>query len=317
MKKNLLLLFILLAGIGSVVAQPEPSIHKETFLYAVKGTDSLYLDKYDRLSYSSFSSPCLVFVFGGGFYTGSRNDPGNVPFFEAMADAGYSVVAIDYRLGFKNFRSEPNMQPAQFLGLFTNTINNAVEDLFDATAFILENRWNIDTSRIVVCGSSAGAVTVLQAEYALANGQPIAQRLPAGFNYAGVISMAGAILSMGELNFRTPPCPILLFHGNADRSVPYDKIEAMGLGFYGSHAIAAKLREVNSPYWFYDVNNGTHGVAGSPMTENREEILSFLRKMALGRQQLMIHTRVDRIGEPERPKTFTLMDYVQSNFGKP
>lgn len=55
------------------------------------------------------------------------------------------------------------------------TISMAVEDLYDATAFIVDkaDEWGIDSSQIVACGSSAGAITVLHGEYALCNASPL------------------------------------------------------------------------------------------------------------------------------------------------
>lgn len=80
------------------------------------------------------------------------------------------------------------------------TISMAVEDLYDATAFIVDkaDEWGIDSSQIVACGSSAGAITVLHGEYALCNASPLVQHLPVGFRYAGIVSFAGAIFEMGE-----------------------------------------------------------------------------------------------------------------------
>ena len=78
-------------------------------------------------------------------------------------------------------------------GTADNAVNIAVEDLFSATLFVLENaeQWQIDTEKIITSGSSAGAISVLQAENAICNRTSSAAVLPQGFNYAGVISYAG------------------------------------------------------------------------------------------------------------------------------
>lgn len=131
----------------------------------------------------------------------------------------------------------------------TRTISMAVEDLYDATAFIVDkaDEWGIDSSQIVACGSSAGAITVLHGEYALCNASPLVQHLPAGFRYAGIVSFAGAIFEMGEeLRWASQPAPMMLFHGDADANVPYNVIRESGVGFFGSKYIAGQLRAMNS-----------------------------------------------------------------------
>ena len=54
----------------------------------------------------------------------------------------------------------------------------AVEDFYDATGFVINQSsdWNIDVEQIVASGSSAGAITVLQAEYDLCNGHELAKK---------------------------------------------------------------------------------------------------------------------------------------------
>ena len=74
-----------------------------------------------------------------------------------------------------------------------------VEDLYDATAWIVghADMLNIDTTKIVISGGSAGATNSVMAEYYLCNGDELAQRLPKGFRYAGVIPFAGGIWKAG------------------------------------------------------------------------------------------------------------------------
>ena len=100
-----------------------------------------------------------------------------------------------------------------FIAALQHAIDTAVEDFYDATGFVINQSsdWNIDVEQIVASGSSAGAITVLQAEYDLCNGHELAKRLPAGFNYAGVISYAGAVSGVLPPHWEKMPCPIMLF----------------------------------------------------------------------------------------------------------
>ena len=132
----------------------------------------------------------------------------------------------------------------------------AVEDLFSATLFIIENheKLQINPTKLITSGSSAGAITALQAEYAIANRTSLAAVLPEGFDYAGVMSFAGAIFSVdGKPKWKNKPAPIIMFHGNSDQQVPYDKATMMGIGFYGPKYLSEELAKENCPYWFYDM----------------------------------------------------------------
>lgn len=69
-------IYLLLASVLFVTACTEqaPRIAKYTDLYAVKGADSLFLDRYTAVSVEQNDArPCLVFVFGGGFIAGERD----------------------------------------------------------------------------------------------------------------------------------------------------------------------------------------------------------------------------------------------------
>lgn len=319
MKRNLLfliaaLLFSSLACFG----QNDAEYRKETYIYSIKEGDTLRLDKYDLLQGGEELRPCIVFMFGGGFTHGARDEQSYLPFFEFLASEGYVVASIDYRLGFSGARLGQDAGPVQFMMAFMNTLEMAVEDLFDATSYIVgkAGAWGIDPDMIISCGSSAGAVSVLQGEYAVVVEAEQAKRLPEGFNYAGVISFAGAVFSVDGLKGEQAPCPIMLFHGDADRNVPYDKIEEMGAGFYGSKYIAGELHKNGYPYWFYDVENAGHEWATVPMTSNREEILKFLDDFVKARMPLMSHTFVEATDGPAPDKDFELMDYIEANFGQ-
>ena len=54
--------------------------------------------------------------------------------------------------------------------------------------------------------------------------------LPQDFNYAGVMSFSGAILSReGKVDFKSETCPVLMLHGTADALVPYKQIAILNL----------------------------------------------------------------------------------------
>ena len=314
---RILLSFLILSVVLSCSCPvKEAKVEKETYLYSVKNADSLYLDRYVS---SAVSKPeaCVIFLFGGGFVGGVRDAKDYIPYFNSLAESGITVVSIDYRLGMKGVTKESLTTPEQFVAILKHTIDMAVEDLYDATNYVLKRTdWNIDPSRVIISGSSAGAVSVLQAEYDLVNSSVLAQKLPEGFNYAGVISFAGAVLSLyGDLTFSEETCPIMLFHGNADSNVPYDKMVMGDIGFYGSNHIAFKLKESSLPFYFCSVNNAAHEIANTPMNDNVDEIKIFIDKFVLLKQPLFMESIVEQIGKPELRKDFEPYDYITANYG--
>ena len=318
MKKTLLCLIcgvVLVCLSGTGWAQ-SGTIEKKTFLYSVQESDSLRLDRYDNPD-AQGDRPCVIFMFGGGFYTGSRDQSSYLPYFHFLVEQGYCVVSIDYRLGMKNLNPADETNLEAFVGVFGRAIEMAVTDLYDATAYVLARatEWNVDPKGVIACGSSAGAISVLMGEYGLCNRSEAAKALlPAGFNYAGVISFAGAIFSQGQPQWAGKPCPIQMFHGDADANVPYDQVSYEGIGFYGSKYLAGQLTTMQSPHYFYSVENATHTVATTPMDDNREAILAFLNKLVRQQQPLILNTTQSQIGQAAKPKDFTIMDYIRSNF---
>ena len=311
--KHIFYILFLFLGITASAATPE----KHTHLYAVKGADSLYLDHY--ISPVEGKRPCMMFVFGGGFVGGQRDNEMYSKYFYFLTDNGYDVVSIDYRLGLKSLSSTPDISMKDVISLLNNAINMAVEDLFSATLYVIENadEWQIDTRQIVTSGSSAGAITVLQAENALCNLTPSAAVLPADFRYAGVLSYAGAIFSLkGEPKWKRTPAPIMFFHGSADRQVPYGKATMFGIGFYGPKFLVKEFNKQEWPHWFYDIEYHTHDIAGLTMFQNHNEILTFLADFVKERRPLTITTTVRDKALKKVDTKFKIMDYFEANYAR-
>lgn len=318
MKTYILTLIALLLIAGCSCKSTEAGIEKQTFVYAVKDGDTLRLDKYDIKGVQE-PKPCVIFVFGGAFSHGARDEERNVNYMEKLAREGYVAVAIDYRLGFKNFSMSTDADMIQFAGAFVNTVDKAVEDLVDATVFIIgqAGEWGIDPDIIIANGSSAGGIAVLQAAYGIANQLPATAALPSGFKYAGVISFAGAVMEFGgPLGWEGNTTPIMLFHGDADGAVPFDSVDFMGLGgLYGSNHIARQLDKLNVPYYLYNVENAGHVLATDPMENNMDEINLFIRRFVReGRQMTIVSNEIMKVDGPVK-KNFSMLDFLQNNFG--
>lgn len=289
-------------------------VEKETVLYSVKDTDSLYLDRWVAPDIKTEGRrPVLMFAFGGSFMRGSRYSDNYIPYFQYFLDKGFMVVSIDYRLGLKKAQESGSLNESTFPSFLFSTVRMATEDMIDATAYIIKNadKWNVDTGKIVASGSSAGAVTCLQTEYEICNKKLLSQRLPEGFNYAGVISFAGAIFTIGsDLEWTEKPCPILLFHGDADNAVPYDALRLGGAGGFGSKYIHDQLAGMKIPHWFYSVENAGHEIASRPMFDNHNEMGTFIDKLVLKKLQLIFSTDIQQLDQHEKKKDFTIRDFI-------
>ena len=166
----------------------------------------------------------------------------------------------------------------------------AVEDLFTATNFIIDNaeQLGIDPNNIVISGSSAGAITVMQAEYELSNRRKWAQVLPEDFNYAGVMSFSGAILSReGKVNYKNAPCPTLMLHGTADELVPYKQIKFFNIGFFGGGKLIERFKKFGYNYNMYHFIGYGHEIAGAMETTTDLQI-DFIERNVMGGKERII-----------------------------
>lgn len=281
------------------------SIEKTTFQYATRDTQKLQLDRIvDRSAKAAGKRPVIIFMFGGGWEGGGRDDQGFVTGLNQLASRGHTVVAIDYRLGIKIAKTKNEMTRANGTEMYLRAIDWSVEDLFDATSYIVEraDEWNIDKDQIVLLGGSSGATNSLVAEFNVANDTDLARtHLPKGFRYAGIISMAGAfwLKANTPLTFKSTPAPIMFFHGAKDQLVTYDEHQGAFSG-YGPVYYLRKYPSPEFPKWFVDYPEGDHIVAGTPFVDCQHEIEAFLQKLVKERQKTSIHMVIYDM----TPKTF-------------
>ncbi len=281
MKQIFLAIAALTAFCLSASAQNDLLSPDGTYMYERRDTCDLFMDVYNPAegsedTFMGVRKPTVVFMFGGGFIQGTRDDKSYNSWFRMLTENGYRVISIDYRLGLKGATKVGVAQ----VNLLDKAIHMAVEDLFCATNFIIENadQLGVDPSAIVISGSSAGAISVMQAEYEIANRTSWASVLPQGFNYAGVMSFSGAILSRkGKVKYQTAPCPTLMLHGTADNLVPYKQIAFFNLGFFGGGKIVKRFQKFGYDYNMYHFVDYGHEIAGS-MYSTLDLQLDFLEK---------------------------------------
>lgn len=140
---KILLLFLLMASVSFVHANPNQKTLDRSENYIFKETSStdlkLYVFKPENWN-ASQENPAIVFYFGGGW--NSRNLPQFVAFAQYYSSKGYVCFIPNYRV-----RSTDNSQAI-----------DSVSDAQDAFAFVRKNakKFGINLNKIAASGGSSG-----------------------------------------------------------------------------------------------------------------------------------------------------------------
>ena len=167
-------------------------IEYQDLLYKTIDTTDLKLDIYSKKGLDS-SSPVVIFVHGGNWNRGNKSMilQNNLRFMlQAFIDMNYRVASIDYRLASKR-----------------TPVNCAISDVKDAVRWIKCHGidYGIDTSNIVLCGSSAGAHISMMAAYTSDELKPLAEaERPGKDSVEAYNSEVDALINCyGPVNIRT------------------------------------------------------------------------------------------------------------------
>lgn len=258
------------------------SIKVETFKYSKINDTILKMDIYSPKNDSSVVRPLLLIVHGGGFDTGMRNDPSIVYMAHKIAQKGYVVASIDYRL----LAANENLSCDISKKFKLKTFEKAAEDIMEALLYIVKYKhdFKIDENKIILFGSSAGAETILNLTYNknLVINQNYITSTP---KIAAVISVSGAILDISlitDLN----AVPGVFYHGTDDQVVPYalgshHSCTSNDNGYlieFGSKAIVEKLEQQKSSFLFYSYLKRKHDIFNLPPDDFHQAFV-FIRKV--------------------------------------
>lgn len=282
------ILFLLITFPVFVAAQGQ--YKPDRIIYAVKDADTLWMDDYKPAVNANGIS--VVFVHGGAFTGG---DPVNQrPFAEGMRKLGYRVFVLKYRLYLKGKSFGCEVAVPEKL----KAISTAVEDVQDASRFISDNSTilGVDTKRMFLSGSSAGAEAILQTLY-----NPFGPRKQAqkefGIRYRGAMSFAGALIDLHKLNAEQA-IPLLMLHGTNDQLVPYETAphrfckaaDAGWMMMFGAKPIYEKMKGLNVPVVLYSYTDAGHEISNRMFTEF-EIIDTFMQGVIKGSlKDAVLHT---------------------------
>lgn len=305
MKRTWILLAILsLCGVMSMAQT------KETHAFAERDS-TLYLDVHRPINPRADKAAVLA-VFGGGFFTGERDNSYQLAIADSLTNRGFTVISIDYRLGMKDAEMvKANSSLLKATNLFQYCIEIATEDCADAVAWVCKHaeELDIDPSRIILTGSSAGAITILQLDYCRANDLPLAKALPKGWKPAALIPYSGGIMcKKRDLHYATAPAPTLLMHGTIDRIVNYKKF---GLPFsaklFGSNTIDKVMDKEDIPHWIIRFEGIGHEVAS--WFPGSVDLFCCFAQLALdGRESTLDATMTDAHLKPTKWSKMGLFD---------
>ncbi|MEW4924870.1 alpha/beta hydrolase [Algibacter sp. 2305UL17-15] len=260
------------------------SQNKATYTYAKKDSEKLKLDVYTPENLKKNDSlPVVLWMHGGGFSGGNRDNHDEVKMMKYLTENGYIGISISYRLLLKNSETGSGCDCPKTFKL--DVFRQAAIDYLDAAKYVVENKeqLQIDTTKIIAGGSSAGAEGVLNAVY-LKNFFVDDVSVYNHVNFAGVISLAGALVDSDYIS-KDNAVPTVLFHGTDDNLVPVGKAphhyctpDRLGyLILEGSEIIADKLHDLEASYYYHKVVGGRHELCQIPFNQ-LDQILDFFNQ---------------------------------------
>jgi poly(3-hydroxybutyrate) depolymerase len=196
---------------------------------------TLYFDFYEPQGDNLEARPLIIWVHGGSFLGGSRTDQDMVALSTRFAKMGYACASISYRTGFFPIDST---NAVRAVVRATQDLKGAIRYFYKDAA--TDDTYQIDTNRIFIGGSSAGAITALHVAYLsdeceLFDYLTAAQQTALGglegnsgnpgysTNVKGVLNGAGALARYSWLDISESSIPLASVHGTADNVVTYNR----------------------------------------------------------------------------------------------
>lgn len=246
---------------------------------------NLLMDVYEPQDDTASMRPIIFFVHGGSFVGGDRNDQDINKTAEFFTRKGYVTANIEYRVEQTTLIS-PYLDFGDAYNWF-RAIARATQDIKAAIRYVKKdvatngNYYKVDTNKIFIYGSSAGAIATLhtvflddtlemntffKVAYRDVGGLDGNSGNP-GYTIKGVkaiISCSGAVADLNYLN-NNKNIQYLAFHNNPDLVVPFDvgcfDVIFCHFGqFYGDNKIFPKIKSFGTNAEFYPINHLGHPV---------------------------------------------------------
>lgn len=263
-------------------------------------TTSLTLDFYEPAADTSVARPLIIWVHGGSFLGGTKTDVDVQALSNRFAKKGYACASINYRTGFFPIDSVNAIK----------AVMRATQDLKASIRFFYKdkattNTYKIDTNRIFIGGSSAGALTVLHVAYldqdceindylnpanlaALGGLEGASGNTGYSTKVAGVINLCGALgryswLEAGDV-------PLVSLHGTNDATVKYNRgVVNPGVALMyldGSRMLIERSCALNHPHKLYTFLGAPHvpyAGTGATQVAYMDTTVNFVRDFLVQR----------------------------------
>jgi acetyl esterase/lipase len=198
---------------------------------ALTDLQGLRLDLYQPLGDTLQDRPLLLLLHGGAFIIGDKATSTMRELAYDFARKGYVVASINYRMGF-NPASKSSLERSAY---------RAVQDARAALRFLSYNArtYHIDPDCIFLGGSSAGAITALNAAFMKDDERPESaggnfwqlqkdlggldestNDIKSSYTIRAVANLWGAVNDTNLIE-KDERIPVLSFHGDADKIVPF------------------------------------------------------------------------------------------------
>ena len=182
----------------------------------------LLMDIYEPIDNDSLARhPLILFIHGGAFLNGDKQDEPYIKWCRHFASLGYVAVSINYRMGFLPYKKAVDCAGYR-----------ATQDANAALRYLVQHAddYHINPDMLFSWGTSAGAITALNVAFMNNSSRPstvmnegdidkLAPECPTTFHVRAVANMWGAVLDTTILaNSRTA---VVSFHSDGDNIIPY------------------------------------------------------------------------------------------------
>jgi acetyl esterase/lipase len=227
---------ILLDAMSRMYVNPtkEAIIHildRDPVSFALTDLQGLRMDIYQPAGDTATKRPLILLLHGGAFIMGDKGTATIQQLANDFAGKGYVVAAVNYRMGF-NPASKSSLERSAY---------RAAQDARAALRFLSYNAstYRIDPTWVFLGGSSAGAITALNAAFMKDEERPESSErniwraqldlggldestnnIRADFTVRAVVNLWGALSDTNIID-KNENIPVLSVHGDADKIVPY------------------------------------------------------------------------------------------------
>jgi acetyl esterase/lipase len=198
-------------------------------------SESLRLDLYQLKTCETNKRPVIIFVHGGGFSQGDKQQELYKKMAATFSGNGYVALSVNYTL------MDPNTS------YHRGVLDRDIDQILKVVRWLKNNKikYKVDMSKVLLCGDSAGGGIVVNTSL----------NCKESFRFAGCIDLWGGM--PGEKRWESPiypyeisDCvpPLCIIHGSKDKVVPYKT----------SRKLASQLKAAKKYYELHSLKGAGH-----------------------------------------------------------